>query len=96
MQHHIIWNQIPITIDYNPDYSKSYKEGYGYPLAHIEVRANQPLPITDTGYKSQFIAEPLVKEFGDVREFVLAMLQQEAQSDRWKKWIVQNVQLDLF
>ncbi|MBZ0243903.1 MAG: hypothetical protein K8F24_11850 [Bacteroidales bacterium] len=92
----IIWNDIPITIEYDPDYSKNYRETYGYGLAHIQLRADRPLPVTQTGYKSQFIAEPLVAEYGDVTAFVTAMLDEAAQSPEWEKIQADYIQPSLF
>ncbi len=55
----ITWQGIDIEIScYEPSYMKSHREIYGYGMLHIEVKSSQPLPITETGYKSIFIAEP--------------------------------------
>ncbi len=55
----ITWQGINIEISCcEPSYMKSHREIYGYGMPHIEVKSAQPLPITETGYKSIFIAEP--------------------------------------
>jgi len=48
-----IWNNIAITIDYVPSYSKSIKKLTRETLSHLEVRSanQQKLPITKTGYR---------------------------------------------
>ncbi|MBL7681776.1 MAG: hypothetical protein JNK00_00330 [Flavipsychrobacter sp.] len=96
MRYSITWNNIPIEIEYNPDYSKAYMEFNGYALAHIGIKADRPLPITSTGYKSQFIAEPLVAEFGLVTEFVITLLNEAALGADWQKLQAEQAQLNLF
>lgn len=96
MQYQTTWHNIPIQIDYNPDYSKAYRDIYGYPLAHIEVRADRALPITETGYKSIFLAEPLVSDYGTVTAYVTAMLDEAGQSPKWKQVEAAQNQLNLF
>lgn len=96
MKTQITWQNIPIEIDYDPNYSKCYLEAYGYGLAHIQVRANQPLPITGTGYKSQFIAEPCVAMYGTVVDFVTKILDTAATDPRWQQQQADRMQLDLF
>lgn len=96
MIHKITWHDIPIEIDYNPDYSKAYHDTYGYGLAHIKIQAGRALPITETGFKSQFIAEPLVAEYGTVQQFVISILNCAAQNPEWVKLEAEQKQLNLF
>lgn len=96
MQYKTTWHHIPIQIDYDPDYSNAYREAYGYALAHIEVSTDQALPITETGYKSIFLAEPLVAEYGTAQDYVLAMLDEAGQSPKWQQIEAAQNQLNLF
>ncbi len=96
MNINITWNNIPISIKYNPDHSRPYREAYGYALAHIQLRADRPIPVTGTGYLSHFIAEPLVAEYGGATAFVTAMLDDAAQSPEWEKMQAEYQQPSLF
>lgn len=98
MIHNITWHNIPIEINYNPDYSKAYHDVYGYGLAHIKIQAGMDcaLPITDTGFRSQFIAEPCVSMYGSVENFVMAMLNEASQNPKWIKQETEQQQLNLF
>lgn len=96
MLYSITWNKIPIEIEYDPDYSPAYKEFNGHALAHVQVKSDRPLPITKTGYKSHFIPEPLVAEYGMVTEFIVAMLNEAALSTEWQKQQSEQIQLNLF
>lgn len=56
--HRLQWDGIAIEVRYNPDWSPSYCDIYGYPLTHLEIEAvepaKSPLPMTETGYRSHF------------------------------------------
>ena len=38
--HHFRWAGLVIEVRYCPDCSTCYREVYGYPLAHLEVRSS--------------------------------------------------------
>ncbi|MGP1354060.1 MAG: hypothetical protein ACTS1Z_12125 [Parasphingopyxis sp.] len=80
----IIWQGIALSISYCPSWSASHKEAYGFDMAHIEVRCDdRPLPITDTGYRSHFIARPNVEKQGGVEAFVRKWLDESAKETGW-------------
>jgi hypothetical protein len=54
------------------------------------------LPITETGYKSLFILPEYIAEKGDAKDYVLAWLNHEAQSEAWKRSQSAARQLSLF
>ena len=70
----IVWRGITIEVRYCADWSPSYREIYGYPLAHLEIEsvapAKAPLPMTETGYRSHFSGAPLIDEEGGPVAFV--------------------------
>jgi hypothetical protein len=96
MKHNICWNNINIEIDYNPSYSISIREIYGYELAHVQVRAVQALPVTETGYLSYFTCTSEVEAQGGVIDLVILALNQEAKKAAWKKHEEELAQLKLF
>ncbi|MCP3673855.1 MAG: hypothetical protein GY829_05225 [Gammaproteobacteria bacterium] len=97
----ITWQNIDIEITCNePDYLKSYREFYGHKMLHIEVRSqrpeNAPLPITDTGYKSIFIAEPDLARQGGSLKYVTSYIDTEAKNKKWKNYQECSRQFNLF
>lgn len=94
--YHINWKGIDIVINYKPKTFDAYERNYGTPLSHIEIKSDQPLPITETGYKSHFIANKILLEYGGPLELVKALLEQEAKKPVWKAYEVSSRQLTLF
>ena len=68
---------------------KGYRDIYGHDLYHVDVRTIKPeeaeLPITHTGYRSIWLQEPELKEYGDGIGYVRAFLEHEAKPKQWKK-----------
>ncbi len=99
-RHEITWNSIQMEITYRPDTSPAFRKSYGRPLDHLEVRSlapeREPLPITETGYLSQFYARNVIEEGGGPAALVLAWLEYFAQSPIWKAQQISRQQLDLF
>jgi len=93
----ITWEGIDIEIVcYEPNYTKSHREIYGYAMFHIEVRSEQPLPITETGYKSIFIAEPELARQGGSLKYVTSYIDEMAKSEKWKNCLKNSRQFNLF
>ena len=84
----IVWEGIHITIFHKPDYVFVYD--------HIEVMAETPIPITETGYRSIFIQAEEIKDYGGIVELITFLLDTEAQSSNWKEYINMNRQGCLF
>ena len=84
-QHTITWRGIQIEITYTPD-------SFGM-VDHIDLRteSNAPLPVTDTGYRSHFMAKGTVAHHGGSVAFVTAWLDHEAARSGWS-----GTQLNLF
>lgn len=94
--HQADWQGIALSVSYCPSWSVSYREIYGYDLAHLEIRAPCPLPVTGTGYRSHFTRPDLIDAEGGPVAFVLAWLDDAAQSPAWKARQEQARQLSLF
>lgn len=96
----LTWNGIRIEIRYRPEASPAFRTHTGHALAHLEIRslapAREPLPITDTGYLSHFIARRIVEDAGGPAALVRAWLDHFAQSPVWKAQQISRQQLDLF
>ncbi|HRF13511.1 MAG TPA: hypothetical protein PLR37_15575 [Candidatus Accumulibacter phosphatis] len=99
-RHELTWHGIQIEITYTPDTSPAFRKSYGRALDHLEIRslvpAREPLPITETGYLSQFYARNVIEEGGGPAALVLAWLDHYAQSPVWQAKQISRQQLDLF
>ena len=69
-----------------------------YRVAHLTVRAadRSPLPFTDTGFQSHFLAPAEVEAAGGPAAYVLAWLDEAAQSTQWGARELVSCQLSLF
>ena len=83
--HRLNWNGILIEISYNPVWTSAAV--FGEDLAHIEVRSiyptDAPLPITETGYRSHFLAKSIVDAAGGPVDYVSVWLETEKQNPHW-------------
>jgi hypothetical protein len=84
-KHTIVWRGITVEITFNP------KE-FGM-ADHIELRGadKTPLPVTETGYRSNFLSRGHVAAHRGAVEFVTAWLDYEAGRLNWT-----GAQLSLF
>ena len=89
-QYQLEWQGIKLAIRYNPDWL-----GIGF-TAHIEVMAEEPLPITNTGYRSIFLNPGIVERHGGAVAYVTAFLEEEAAKPAWKQVQASRRQLALF
>lgn len=83
--HKITWRGIAVEITFTP-------EKFGL-VDHIELRTEggAQLPVTETGYRSHFIASGTVAQYGGPAAFVTAWLDDEAKRTGWS-----GAQLSLF
>lgn len=63
---------------------------------HLELRADEPLSVTATGYRSHFFPADEEMDLGMVTQWVMNWLEEAAQSKEWKKRLEQQRQGDLF
>lgn len=58
-------------------------------IEHLEIRTidpeKTPLPITETGYKSHFIDETSINNYGGALAYVLAWLDDAARKPEWQR-----------
>ena len=76
-KHNITWRGIEIEITFTP-------EKFGM-ADHIELRSDgkTPLPVTETGYRSNFLPCGQVADYGGAVAFVTAWLDHEAERTGW-------------
>lgn len=86
----IVWEGIEIEVTYA---AKSILN-----RAHLELRVKdkEPIPVTETGYRSEFLEPGLVEEQGGPDAYTLAWLDYMAKSAEWKAYRETSQQLSLF
>jgi hypothetical protein len=93
--HHIDWEGIALLIKWCPRWHGASDD---FQIAHLEIYSadRQPLPITETGYRSRFIDRSIVEALGGPVAFTRAWLDEEAASPAWKVHVSASRQLSLF
>jgi hypothetical protein len=95
--HTIVWRGIVIEIRYEEQWLGS--DG-PFSTAHLELHVlspdKAPLPVTETGYRSHFIAAETVTDGGGPVVFVQAWLDHEAKTEAWKEKEAAARQMTLF
>tara|TARA_R110000744_G_scaffold237369_4_gene354866 strand:+ start:69940 stop:70242 length:303 start_codon:yes stop_codon:yes gene_type:complete len=78
--HTLEWENIAIDIIYKPDYFISAG------VSHLEVKAETPLPFTETGYRSIWLMKG---EFdgGDIVQYVKDALNHDSKNQKWKDYL---------
>jgi len=92
----IIWEGITININYVENYSRAFEKSYNEKLSHIEIMADEELPITETGYKSIFIHHSNLMRWGGVEKYIIEELEHAAKSEVWRFKQESKNQLCLF
>lgn len=87
----IDWRGVVISISY-------HQRRWGSEFDHVEVTVigNGEIPITETGYRSHFLANGIVEEFGGPEGYVSAWLDHEADTPQWKARAEATRQFSLF
>jgi hypothetical protein len=92
----IAWQGIAIAVTYEPNWLNL--SGVVGTCAHLTVRAESrcPLPFTETGYQSCFLAPDEIDAAGGPSAYVLAWLDAAAASSHWQASEAAGQQLTLF
>lgn len=87
----IVWDGIVVEITY-------HKRRWRSDFDHIELlsKDRHVLRVTETGYRSHFLPEGIVEEYGGPDAYVSAWLDQEAKSSDWSKRKEAERQMSLF
>ncbi len=96
----LVWRGITLSISYEADWLGSGARGSAFAVAHLEIRVlapeRAPLPMTETGYRSHFLAQGDVEAGGGPAAYVLAWLEHDAKDTKWRRQEVAGRQLSLF
>ncbi len=95
--HDIVWAGIAIKVSYERNWLGSPPSDY-HPT-HLQIEAvspeRMPLPITETGYLSHFVAVDEIDNAGGPVDYTLAWLDQAAKAPAWRKAVEASRQLSL-
>ncbi len=83
------WEGIAIAVSHKANWLNT---GYD----HIELRAYQRLPVTQTGYRSHFLHPEELEQFDGLENFVRQWLNDAATSREWQRHLIESRQLSLF
>jgi hypothetical protein len=86
----LTWEGMTMTITYTP---KRFAD-----FDHIEVltQNRQPIPITETGYRSHFLHHEALAPYTTAHDFVIAWLEHDAKLPEWQALKQASRQLSLF
>lgn len=88
------WQGIALSISYETRWLDLESAN----VAHLQIKSvsRERLPITETGYRSHFLAPEEVADAGGPVAYALAWLDHMAQSKEWKAYAQAAQQLSLF
>jgi hypothetical protein len=86
------WQGLALSVEFERDWLGDVG------MSHIAVRSpdRQPLPITETGYRSMFVSTIILDEWGGPLPYVQAALDAEAKGPAWIAAQAKRRQLTLF
>lgn len=92
----LVWEGVTLSIAYEPSWLAT-SEDHGTARLAIRVVAPEsaPLPITQTGYRSHFLARRIVEEAGGPVAYVRGWLDESARDPAWRKALDRWRQLSL-
>ena len=85
----ILWNNIPVQITLT-------RRVYGLEHDHVELKASEPLPVTQTGYRSQFLPHDPDADMDSIKAQVVAWLDEKATTKEWLDYQESSRQGNLF
>jgi len=92
------WRGVAVSIAFCPDWSQAYREVQGQALCHLQITSadRAPLPISETGFRSAFIAEAVIEGWEGPAAYVRGWLDALAREPEWRERSVRAEQLTLF
>lgn len=89
------WQGMALSVTFEADFLNMSRHS-GFATAHLQIRASQRLPITETGYRSHFLPLVEIDEAGGPVAYALAWLDLAAADPEWKAYQNAQRQLSLF
>lgn len=92
------WNGIQIKVSYEANWLDGSDDTYK--VAHLQLESinpdREPLPMTETGYRSHFTDPEDIESAGGPLAYAQAWLEHAAQDPKWKSTEASRAQLTLF
>ncbi|WP_298296686.1 hypothetical protein [uncultured Litoreibacter sp.] len=85
----LIWEKRTVTVSYQANW-------LGMDCFHLELRCDDQLPVTETGYRSRFLPETHFVDDAEIAGFVSAWLDEAAKDKAWLQHLADSRQLKLF
>lgn len=85
----IVWAGITIEVKF----TRNWMSGI---VHHLELRSDEPVSVTETGYKSHFIPYDEDLRLCDIIAFVVSWLDKAADTKNWRDYVEAQRQGDLF
>ncbi len=85
----LTWSDRNVSVSYQANWLNS---GHW----HIELRCDEPLPATTTGYRSHFVPDAAFADQGEIEAYVQAWLDDAATAKTWQTYLIESRQLKLF
>jgi len=87
----LVWEGLVILVSFEPDWFGLGDAGFEEAYAHLELQVlsprGAPLPLSDTGYWSEFLAIGEAEDHGGPRELARRLLVEFANSETWRiRW----------
>jgi hypothetical protein len=96
----LVWNDITVLVSFEPDWLNLAAGGFDSPWAHLELQVLEPrgapLPVSDTGYWSEFFDLSEAEEAGGACALAASYLTEMAVSQSWLVAWARWEQRDLF
>lgn len=83
------WNNLLIEVSYQENWLDSGQW-------HLELRCAEPLPVTTTGYRSEFVSGDIIEDATVIESYILAWLDHAAEDPTWKRLCEERRQFKLF
>jgi hypothetical protein len=85
----LVWAERTVSVSYQANWLNSDQW-------HIELRCDEPLPVTTTGYRSHFVPNAVFADAAEIRAFVLSWLHEAATAKAWQAYLDDSRQMKLF
>ena len=96
----MVWNGITILVSFEPDWLGLASAGLDMPYAHLELQvlepAGAPIPLSDTGYWSEFLQPGEAEEAGGPLSLTSDLLDEMSANQAWRAVWAKWEQRDLF
>lgn len=85
----LVWQERTVAVSFKTNWLQT-----GH--CHIELRSADRLPVTETGYRSQFVSDPTLTHAADIAAYVNHWLDEAADNIVWRRYLEDSRQLNLF